>query len=184
MRTKILVLLALVILLSLALPMSAAFAGSGKEDGTKLKLVGTVSDAKSLKLDKGTMKPGGVITPNASLPNPGGGSISWNVASVIGLFDNGVGGHSANCTDKGNTSQSVFRLYLGFGEFTADGSLKASVNGYNGGAHNVSSYAWVTATNFGNFGTSFFECIGEHHSAEVTSTSPVYMLDTRVTKSW
>lgn len=180
MRTGTHTLLFLIITVTLTmLPTREPVFAQEDEISEEDVLVETVISEKSLELPVPPES-----STNASLPAPGGGSIEWQVGSKLELYENAANGRYAKCRNYANTTATVYRLYLERGQFWADSRLKDSVSEYNRGNINEWRYSWISTHSYGDWGQSFFECLGLDHAAQVTDGGPFYFQDSSVTANW
>lgn len=168
MRTRFSFILALFLVLGFGGSALAANSGDGSF------LVRSVVTRKQAKLIARQ------FTIDGSLPAPGG-SISWNVYSQLDLYTNVFGDRGAVCNDGANTGQSVYKLYLRLGQLKVNRVEWTKVDNYNKAATNTSSYRWVSQQKMVRGTGTEWTCVGEDHSGQATSSSPISTLDTSAT---
>lgn len=164
-----------------AAPTQAGTDAFGDKGGHQYKLVKTVEDKKSLDLKNDADSVG----PDATLPAPGGGTITWNVSSRLNLYETFFGDRGAGCDDAANTSAIIEKLYLQRGELLRNGIVSKAVTDFNKSVTRDSDYIWSSpGVAVDPVFVDTWVCNGIRHTAQASSISAISTLNTSVTAQW
>lgn len=177
----LLLLLATVLSMLHTAPTQAGTDTFSDKDGHQYRLVKTVEDKKSLDLKNDADS----IGPDATLPAPGGGTITWNASSRLNLYETFFGDRGAGCDIAANTSAIIEKLYLQRGELLRNGIVSRAVTDFNKSVTRDFDYVWSSPGVAGDpVFVDTWVCNGIRHSAQVTSISAISTLNTSATAQW